>query len=151
MSSIALITCTLYKKIYIDETGRRLADRFREHLRDVEKSDTDASKPVVRHFNLPNHSHQNMTICGLILHHGNTQNRKNLEQKFIFQLSPHRVRSLHTGLMNASHSTSLFTNSCMWPYFHQWQSSFTLSYKPTTPHNSSIRSDEGLTLERSAF
>ena len=73
---------------------RRLADRFREHLRDVEKNDTDASKPVARHFNLPNHSHHNMTICSLSLHHGNTESRKNLEQKFIFQLGtlyPHGI------------------------------------------------------------
>ena len=91
---IYCITCTLCKKIYIGETGRRLADRFREHLRDVEKNDTDASKPVGRHFNLPNHSHHNMTICGLSLHHGNTESRKNLEQKFIFQLGtlyPHGI------------------------------------------------------------
>ena len=46
------ITCTLCKKLYIGETGRRLGDRFREHLRDVEKDDKDASKPVARHFNL---------------------------------------------------------------------------------------------------
>ena len=39
----------------------------------------------------------------------------------------------------------------MRPYFHQWQSSSALSYKSTTPHNSSIRSDEGLTLQTSAF
>ena len=32
-----------------------------------------------------------------------------------------------------------------------WQSSSTPPYKPTTPHNFSIRSDEGLTLETSAF
>ena len=86
------------------QTGRRLADRFREHLRDVEKNNTDASKPVACHFNLPNHSHHNMTICRLSLHHGNAESRKNLERKFIFQLgtlSPH-----------ASHSTNLFTNSC---------------------------------------
>ena len=30
---IYCITCTLCKKIYKGETGRRLADRFREHLR----------------------------------------------------------------------------------------------------------------------
>ena len=87
-------TYTLCKKIYIGETGRRLADRFREHLRDVEKNNTDASKPVGRHFNLPNHSHHNMTNCRLSLHHGNTGNRKSLEQKFIFQLgtlSQHRI------------------------------------------------------------
>ena len=91
---IYCITCTLCKKIYIGETGRRLADRFREHLRDAEQNNTDASKPVARHFNLPNHSHHNMTICGLYLHHGNTESRKNLEQKLIFQLgtlSPHGI------------------------------------------------------------
>ena len=48
--------CTLCKKLYIGETGRRLGDRFREHLRDVEKNDKNASKPVARHVNLPNHS-----------------------------------------------------------------------------------------------
>ena len=65
-----------------------------EHLRDAEQNNTDASKPVARHFNLPNHSHHNMTICGLSLHHGNTESCKNLEQKFIFQLgtlSPHGI------------------------------------------------------------
>ena len=35
-------------------------DRFREHLRDVEKDDKNVSKPVARHFNLPNHSKQHM-------------------------------------------------------------------------------------------
>ena len=82
---IYCIICTLCKKIYIGDTGRRLADRFREHLRDAEQNNTDASKPVARH--LPNHSHHNMTTCGLSLHHGNTESRKTLEQKLIFQLS----------------------------------------------------------------
>ena len=98
---IYCITCTLCKTIYIGETGRRLANRFREHIRDVEVNNTDASKPVARHFNLRNHSHHNMTICGLSLHHGNTESRKSLQQKFIFQLgtlSPHGINeclSLH--------------------------------------------------------
>ena len=47
---IYCITCTVCKKLYIGETGRRLGDRFREHLRDVEKDDKNASKPVARHF-----------------------------------------------------------------------------------------------------
>ena len=72
--------------MYIGETGRRLGDRFREHLRDVERSDKDASKPVARPFNLPNHSKQHMAICGLSLHLGSSENRKTLEQKFIFQI-----------------------------------------------------------------
>ena len=50
------------------------------------------------------------------------------------------VHSLHTELMNASHSTNLFKNSCD----H-------ISTNGKAPHNSSIRSDEGLTLETSAF
>ena len=91
---IYCLTCTLCNKLYIGETARRLGDRFREHLRDVEKNDKDASKPVARHFNLPNHSKKHMAICGLSLHLGTTESRKNLEQKFIFQigtLNPHGI------------------------------------------------------------
>ena len=63
---------TVYEtEISIGETGRRLGDRFREHLRDVEKDDKNASKPAV---------------CGLSLRQGNTEIRKTLEQKFIFQI-----------------------------------------------------------------
>ena len=96
---IYCITCTLCKKIYIGETGRRLADRFREHLRDAEQNNAAASKPGAR-FNLPNHSHHNMTICG--------KAAKILNKNSFFNW----VHSLHTKLMNASHSTNLFTNSC---------------------------------------
>ena len=49
---------------------------------------------VARHFNLPNHSKKHMAICGLSLHLGTTESRKNLEQKFIFQigtLNPHGI------------------------------------------------------------
>ena len=76
------------KKIYIGETGRRLGNRFQEHLREVERNDKDVSKPVARHFKLPNHSHckQPMAICGLSLHLGSSESRKTLEQKFIFQI-----------------------------------------------------------------
>ena len=82
------------QKIYVGETGRRLGDRFREHLLDVERNDKDASLPVARHFNLPNHSCQHMTICDLSLQQGNTESRENLEQKFSFQigtLNPHSI------------------------------------------------------------
>ena len=57
----------LYVKLHIGETERRPGDRFREQLRDVEKNDKDASKPVARHFNLHNHSKQHMAIYGLSL------------------------------------------------------------------------------------
>ena len=88
------ITCTLCKKLYIGETGRRLGDRFRGHLRDVEKDDKNASKLVARHFYLPNHSMQHIAVWGLSLHQGNTESRKTLEGKFIFQigtLNPHDI------------------------------------------------------------
>ena len=89
---IYCITCTYCNKLYIGETVRRIGDRFREHLRDVERNDKDASKPVARHFNLPNHSKQHMAVCGLSLHLCSSESRKTLEQKFIFQigiLNPH--------------------------------------------------------------
>ena len=56
LSQSYLLTCTLYKKLYIGETGRRLGDRFREQPRGIEKEDKNAFKPVSSHFNLPNHS-----------------------------------------------------------------------------------------------
>ena len=93
-SVIYCVTYTLCNKLYIGETGRRLGDRFRKHLRDVEKNDKDASKPVARHFNLPNHSKKHLAICGLSLHLGTTESRKNLEQKFFSQigsLNPHGI------------------------------------------------------------
>ena len=43
---ICCVTCTLCKKICMGQSRRRLADRFREHLRDAEENDTDASKRV---------------------------------------------------------------------------------------------------------
>ena len=86
------ITCTICKKLYIGETGRRPGDRFREHLRNVEKDDKNASKPVARHLNLPNHSTQHMVVCDLSLPQGSTESRKTLEQKFIFQIG---TLSLH--------------------------------------------------------
>ena len=91
----------------------KIGDRFREHLRDVEKDDKDASKPVARHFNLPNHSKKHMAICGLSLHLGTTESRKNLEQKFIFQigtLNPHGI--------NAFHLTNIFLFFTL-PCYHQ--------------------------------
>ena len=58
------------------------------------RNDEDESKPVVRHFNLPNHSKQHMAVCGLSLHVGSSESRSTLEQKFIFQIgtpSPHGI------------------------------------------------------------
>ena len=94
MPFTAKLSCTCRNKLYNGETGRRLGDRFREHLRDVERNDKDAFKPVARHFNLPNHSKQHMAVYSLFLHLGSSESRKTLEQKFIFQigtLNPHGI------------------------------------------------------------
>ena len=54
----------------------------------------DVSKPVARHFNLPNRSEQPMDIYGLSLHLGSSESCKKLEQKFTFQIGtliPHGI------------------------------------------------------------
>ena len=83
---IYCITCTLCNKLYIGESGRKLGDRFREHLLDVKNKGSDLSKPVARDFNLPGHSHEHMEICGIYLHLGNNETRKRKEQRLIFKL-----------------------------------------------------------------
>ena len=57
---IYCISCSKCCKLYIGETGRRLSDRFAEHLRSVRNNDVD--KPVARHFNAANHD---MKICAI--------------------------------------------------------------------------------------
>ena len=55
-------------------------------VRYVERNAKDVSKPVARHLNLPNHSRQHTTVCGLSLHLGKSESRKTLEKKIIFQI-----------------------------------------------------------------
>ena len=101
---IHCITCTYCKKLYVGETGRRFGDRFREHLRDVERNDPDASKPVARQFNLPNHSRRHMAVCGLSLHLGSSESRKLWYKNLSFQ-SAHLIPTVSTSALN---STDLF-------------------------------------------
>ena len=72
--------------LYIGGTGRRLGDQFQEVLCQLERNDKDASKPVTRHFNLPNHSKQHIAVCKLSSHLGSLENHKTVGQKFIFQI-----------------------------------------------------------------
>ena len=134
-NAIYCITCTLCKKLYIGETGRRLGDRFRNHLRDAEKK-------TKTHLNRS----RDTLISTIILSNiwqsaafpytrkqGKPQNSRT---KKIFSKSAFLTLTVST---NAFHSTNLF---CCFSRYHA----------PTnTTHNSSIRSDEGLTLETSAF
>ena len=141
---IYCITCTYCNKLYIGETGRRLSDRFREHLRHVERNDKDVSKPVTRHFYLPNHSKQHMTVCGLSLHLGSSESRKTLEQIYLsnrHSLSPRYQRALFIQLIYSCFLVTILPPITLLHFLH---------INPHTPHNSSNRSDEGLTLETSA-
>ena len=109
---IYCITCTLCKKLYIGKAGRRLGDRFQEHICDVEKDDINASRPVARRFNLPNHSEQHMAVCGLSLHQGSgTESRKTLEPKFIFEIA---LLILTVSAKKTFHTANLFC--CFLPY-----------------------------------
>ena len=94
--------------------------------------------------NLPNHSKQLIAVCGLSLHLGSSESRKTLGKKLSLT-SAHLISTVST---SAFHLTNLFLFSrhhiptnCVVPFF---------AYKNTT-HNFSSRSDEGLTLESSAF
>ena len=126
------VTCTYYQKLYIGQTGRRLIDRFREHLRDVERNDKDASKPVAIHFSLPNHSKQHMAVCGLSLHLGISESRKILEQKFIFQIGI--LKALFIQLSYSCFLVTIFS-PIVWLHF--------LHINPHKTHNSFTRSDKG--------
>ena len=65
----------------------------------------NASKPVARPFNLPNHSEQRMAVCGLSLHQGSgTESRKTLEPKYIFEIA----LLILTVSTNAFHTANLF-------------------------------------------
>ena len=108
---IYCITCTLCNKLYIGESGRKLGDRFREHLLDVKNEGSDLSKPVTRHFNLPGHLHEHMEICGIYLHFGNTE--WNLKKERTERLCSHLVTEdlcLGTGTKRCCVHTRSFQN-----------------------------------------
>ena len=128
-NAIYCMTCTLCKKLYIGERGRRLGNRFREHLRDVEKNDKNASKPVARHFNLPNHSMQHTAVCGLSLHQGSTESRKTLEQNFIFQIGTLNLHGINERFSCSQFIPSFFTL----PGTNQKRSSIFLYINHTQP------------------
>ena len=75
------ITCTYYKKLFIGETG---SDQFQEHLRDVERNNKEASKPVAGHLNLSNHSKQHMAVCSLLLNLGRSESLKSKNLSYLY-------------------------------------------------------------------
>ena len=90
---VYVIKCRTCNKVYIGETGRRLGDRFREHLRSTRQSNTDL--PVGRHFASPGHASTDMLVS--VIHSGfrDTQNRRLFEARMIF-----KHKTLHPGGLN---------------------------------------------------
>ena len=90
---VYVIKCRTCSKVYIRETGRRLGDRFREHLRSTRQSNTDL--PVGRHCALPGHASTDMLVS--VIHSGfrDTQNRRLFEARMIF-----KHKTLHPGGLN---------------------------------------------------
>ena len=77
------LSCTKCPSIvYIGETGRRLADRFREHRRDIINGRNDL--PVPAHFNQPNHTLEDMKVAVLKAGLANQEYRKKQEMRLIF-------------------------------------------------------------------
>ena len=138
-----LITLRIPPPIFTSwETRRRLSDRFREHLRYVERKGRHASKPVAKHFNLPILSLEHMAVFGLSLQLGNSES---LEHKFIFQIG-----SLNPNGINERFSFNLSILVFLVTMFPPTASSI-FCIQTYISQNSSIYFEESLTLETSAL
>ena len=90
---VYFIKCRTCNKVCIGETGRRLGDRFREHLLSTRQTNTDL--PVGRHFASPGHASTDMLVS--VIHSGfrDNQNRRLFEDRMIIKrklLHPFRTK-----------------------------------------------------------
>ena len=90
---VYVIKCRVCNKLYIGETGRRLGDRFREHLRSTRTTNTDL--PVALHFTSHGHSTEDMLVSAIRSGFQSTLDRRRFEAKLIFI-----HRTLHPGGLN---------------------------------------------------
>ena len=90
---VYVIKCRVCNKLYIGETGRRLGDRFREHLRSTRTTNTDL--PVARRFTSHGHSTEDMLVSAIRSGFQSTLDRRRFEAKLIF-----KHRTLHPGGLN---------------------------------------------------
>ena len=81
---IYAIICIRCGELYIGQTGRRLADRCREHLGNIRRNTTD--NDVARHFNSSDHSIMDVSITGLC-YKSDKKSRETLESKLIHKLN----------------------------------------------------------------
>ena len=89
---VYIITCRACTLSYIGETGRRLGDRFCEHLHSVTKK---ADLPVAKHFSSPGHTTGDMMVSVVNDGFTNTKERRRAEGRLIF-----RCKNLNPSGMN---------------------------------------------------
>ena len=87
------IVCRRCSVLYIGETGRRLRQRFSEHLRSIRNH--SPGFPVAEHFNSPSHSLDDITVCGLKQCSGGNTSRKQQEMRLIFEVGSLRPSGLN--------------------------------------------------------
>ena len=86
---ITSCTCTL---CYIGETGRRLGNRFSEHLRSVEKK---ANLPVAKHFSSPGRTTEGMMVSVVRTGFRDTAQRRSAEGRLIFKCQTLQTRGIN--------------------------------------------------------
>ena len=92
-SVVYSIICRRCGCLYIGETGRRLRERFSEHLRSVRNN--SPGFPVAEHFNSAPHSLDDIMVCGLKRCSGDNIRRKQHEMRLIFELGTLKPNGLN--------------------------------------------------------
>ena len=87
------IVCRRCSVLYIGETGRRIRERFSEHLRSIRNH--SPGFPVAEHFNSPSHSLDDITVCGLKHCSGGNTSRRQQEMRLIFEVGSLRPSGLN--------------------------------------------------------
>ncbi|BFY98099.1 hypothetical protein BsWGS_01139 [Bradybaena similaris] len=96
---IYALICKRCTKAYTWETGRRLTDRFCEHLSDIHN---ESAKPAFLHFNSPDHhGEDDISVTALKSCSSNQVSRQAMENRLIYSLgvlSPAAINTQHTFL-----------------------------------------------------
>ena len=89
---VYIITCRACTLSYVGETGRRLGDRFCEHLRSVSKK---ADLPVAKHFSSPGHTTDDMMVAVVRAGLHNTRDRRRAEVRLVFKCKTLQPRGIN--------------------------------------------------------
>ena len=86
---IYMVQCNRCHLQYIGETKRRLKDRFNEHRRLVDKTNTKSKPTIVsEHFlSQPNHCHTDMQLIPLELIHSSRDSIRKARESFLIDLA----------------------------------------------------------------